>query len=547
MKIFPLRFFIVLFLSAAGCLGVENAAAQALDAKHTEPAVSATDSSNAVLQEPLRIKDIQVIRTFSDSLRQESGFPVTVNGKELFRLYGKIGDIGAEKRAEKTSRLLTDFFRSSSPVDSLMTIEAETMTAVVGAQKNILAAFGDEDAAAEHMSRQELARTVLNIISKEVSQYREETSGGTILFSILKAFALLVALGFVWHFLNKFFTLLESWIQKIRIHYRKEGKNKLISDVFPDHLAAGLGWLSRITELFLKIVLIYAYLTTVLSFFPWTADLSTNLLSFVLDPAKQFFNEFVELIPTVVTIVLLILIIRYLGKFSDLFFKNISKGELRFGDFDAEWAEPTRKIVKIVLYLLLASLFFVSFPLKNNLALLVFFVLLGLAFSLGAVPTVQNIISGIMLNYTGSLRAGDRIKLGEVTGELVAKSPLVIRIKNSCNETVVIPNSTAFRSKIINYTDSVQKNGHLSLELVLYLKENIPFERLDKEMIEAALATDGIMLDPKPVLLKTSPKNGFSGYRLRANMRDSTNMERVYSRLWQNVQTRLQENKYTMV
>ena len=95
----------------------------------------------------------------------------------------------------------------------------------------------------------------------------------------------------------------------------------------------------------MKILLIYAYLTTVLSFFPWTEDLSTNLLAFVLEPAKKLSSEFVTLIPSVIAIVILVTITRYLGKFSDLVFYNISKGELKLSGFEAEWAEPTRKIV----------------------------------------------------------------------------------------------------------------------------------------------------------------------------------------------------------
>jgi small-conductance mechanosensitive channel len=114
------------------------------------------------------------------------------------------------------------------------------------------------------------------------------------------------------------------------------------------------------------------------------------------------------------------------------------------------------------------------------------------------------------------------------------------------NEIILIPNSTAFRSKIINYTESVQKNGHLSLELVLYLKENLKTETLRELVIDAALGTDGIMLDPKPLFLRAETKNGLFGYTLRVNTKEEKNLETVYSRLFQNVQNKLQEHNYNL-
>lgn len=544
-KLFAIYIFLLLPLS----MGTNLSAADSTLLQQT-PMVSgkngiADDTLQTETAAPIRIDDKVVIKAFSDSLQQESGFPVTVNNNVVFHLYGKLGSIEAEQRAVKTSKLLTDFFRSSTPVDSLTIIEGETLTAI-RTPSEIIAAFNEEDAEAQNMSRQELADSALAKISKQTEKFREETSGSNILLSVLKSLALLVALAVFWHYLNNFFTLMDGWIQKIRLHHSSNSENKLIQLLSPDHLASGLGWFSKIVELFLKILLIYAYLATMLSFFPWTEDLSTNLLAFVLEPAKKLSSEFVTLIPNAIAIIILVTITRYLGKFSDILFRNISKGELKLGDFDAEWAEPTRKIVKITIYLLLALVLFASLPLANNRTALALAIIVGLTVSLSAVPTVQNMFTGIMLNYTGSFRIGDRIKLGDITGDIVYKGPLVIRIKTLLNEVILIPNTTAFRSKIINYNESVQKNGHLSLELSFYLKENVKTETLRELVIDAALGTDGIMLDPKPSFLRTETKNGLFGYILRVNTKEVKNLETIYSRLFQNVQNKLQENNYSV-
>ncbi|ACF46590.1 MAG: mechanosensitive ion channel family protein [Prosthecochloris sp.] len=501
----------------------------------------AGDTSAIQMPEPARVSDKEVVSAFSDSLGVQQGSPVIFNNQELFRLYDPIGAIPVEERAEQTSRLLDKFFRSAIPVDSLTIAEGDTLSAI-RTPEEIIAAFSDIDAEKESMSRQELAITVLKKIILQTTRLREESSGKSILFSLLKSIALFLALTVVWHYLNSFFTFLDGWIQKLRLHHRTNSESKLIQLLSPDHLAAGFGWFSRVTELFLKILLIYAYLATVFSFFPWTSDLSTNLLEFVLQPGKKLISEFVALIPNGIAVLILITIIRYLGKFSDVVFHNIDKGELKFVGFEREWAEPTRKIVKIILYFLLAFLLFASLPLFKNQASIVIVIIFGLTFSLSAVPSVKNVISSIMLNYTGSFRLGDHVQIGAIKGEIIYKGLLITRIRNVCNEIVIIPNSQVFHSKIVNYTESIQKNGHLTIEVVFHLKENIKTEVLRQKIVEAALATEGIMLDPKPVVSRAENLNGKYGFKLRANTQKIQQIEHLHTKLSQNIQDRLLDN-----
>ncbi len=502
-------------------------------------------AAGTLIREPETIDDRLVIRAFSDSLSQPSGFPVVVNNTVIFRLHGGIGPLDAEERARKTADMLSALFSSRQPIDSLRIVEGEKVTAIMG-PAGIVSAFTDEDAAAEDIPRRVLAGKALERVQYLAEQYRTQTSGKNILFGVLKSIALLFMLAVFWHYLNKFFTLADGWTQKIRLHHKTESRHKFLQLLSPDHIASGLGWFIRSLELFLKILLLYAMLTTVLSFFPWTEHISTNLLAFVLKPAQTVAGELVTLLPTIITITILVAIVYFIGKLSDTIFRNISKGELKLGGFDVEWAEPTRKIVKITLYVILLFLFVASLPLADDRTTLALAVILCLTLSIGAIPLFQNVFSGIMLNYTGSFRTGDRIKIGEMTGDIIHKGPFVIRLKNLLNEVILVPNTTAFRYRTINYTESVHKFGHLSLELVFHLEENIRTETLRKPVIDAALETDGILLDPKPSLMRTETKNGLFGYILRAHTHEAKNLEQVYSRLLQNVLNMLNEQQYTV-
>lgn len=528
-----LLFFAVIFHPA----GNATAAEEMLD---TGP----TALSEGSLQSPAypvaeRIDDREVIRAFSDSLvQQQKGAPVTVNNHELFRLYDAIGDITLERRAQKTSERLHDFFRSRIPIDSLSIVEGSKLTAI-RTPDTIITAFSDRDAMALQLTRKELAEEALSIISRQTGKFREETSGRSILLSLLKSLALLLALSVIWHYMNILFTFIDGWIQKLRLHHKGTNDNKLLQLLSPDHLASMFSWVMRLLELFLKILLIYAYLATVLSFFPWTRDLSTNLLSFVLQPTGKLMQEFFSLMPSLVVVIFLFAVVRYLGKFSDIVFINIARGELKFVGFEQEWAEPTRKIVKIVLYLLLCFLLLASLPIFNSPASLVILVMFGITFSLSSVPSMKNVLSSVMLNYTGSFRQGDHITIGSIRGEVVSKGLLVTKVRNRKNEVVILPNREVIASKIINYTESILKNGHLSVEIPFYLSRHIKTEEIREKVTEAALGTDGIMLDPKPVLRRIADKNGKYGYLVKANTGQVRDIETITSRLEQNIRERL--------
>jgi small-conductance mechanosensitive channel len=49
-------------------------------------------------------------------------------------------------------------------------------------------------------------------------------------------------------------------------------------------------------------------------------------------------------------------------------------------------------------------------------------------------------------------KIGDRVKIGDVVGDVIEKSLLVTRIRTIKNEIISIPNSTVMGSHTINYS-----------------------------------------------------------------------------------------------
>jgi small-conductance mechanosensitive channel len=89
-------------------------------------------------------------------------------------------------------------------------------------------------------------------------------------------------------------------------------------------------------------------------------------------------------------------------------------------------------------------------------------VFLGFLFTFGSAGSLSNIIAGLILTYMRLFKIGDRVKIGDVVGDVIEKSLLVTRIRTIKNEIISIPNSTVMSSHTINYSSDAPEKDLLS-------------------------------------------------------------------------------------
>ncbi|HET8723987.1 MAG TPA: mechanosensitive ion channel family protein [Anaeromyxobacteraceae bacterium] len=77
----------------------------------------------------------------------------------------------------------------------------------------------------------------------------------------------------------------------------------------------------------------------------------------------------------------------------------------------------------------------------------------GLAVALAAQPTLENLIAGLNLFADKPIRIGDKCKLGETTGTVLAIGIRSTRIRNADRTVTTIPNSALARASIVNLSD----------------------------------------------------------------------------------------------
>ena len=93
----------------------------------------------------------------------------------------------------------------------------------------------------------------------------------------------------------------------------------------------------------------------------------------------------------------------------------------------------------------------------------------------------------LVLTYMRLFKIGDRVKIADVTGDVIEKSLLVTRIRTTKNEIISIPNSTIMNSPTINYSSDAPDKG-LIMYTTVTIGYDVPWRDMHQALIDAALA-----------------------------------------------------------
>jgi small-conductance mechanosensitive channel len=132
------------------------------------------------------------------------------------------------------------------------------------------------------------------------------------------------------------------------------------------------------------------------------------------------------------------------------------------------------------------------------------------------------------------------VKVGEISGDVIEKNMLVTRVRTIKNEDITIPNASILGGHTINYTTSAGTLG-LILNTTITIGYDAPWQTIHELMINAALATEGILNNPHPFVLQTALNDFNVSYQINAYTDKPHQMAVIYSKLHQNIQDKFNE------
>ncbi|MDR2376220.1 MAG: mechanosensitive ion channel [Treponema sp.] len=275
----------------------------------------------------------------------------------------------------------------------------------------------------------------------------------------------------------------------------------------------------------------------IFSLFPLTRDLASTLFGYILTPFKNIVFGAVAYIPNLITIAVIVVVTRYVLQGLKFFAVQVEKGKLAIPGFYADWANPTFNILRVLLYAFTVAIIYPYLPGSDSRIFQGVSVLVGIIFSLGSSSAIGNLVAGLVVTYMRPFKIGDRIKINDVTGFVVEKTLMVIRLKTHKNEYVTFPNLIILNSSIVNYhTSSDEDEEGLILHTTVTFGYSTPWQTVHEILINAALSTSHILENPRPFVLQTALDDFYANYQINCYSKDVDLVPGIYSELYQNIQ-----------
>ena len=470
------------------------------------------------------------------------GYPVTgFKDDTLFLIYNRTDKFSAQVRADTISKRIKQLPEELIfDVDSLK-IYTNDATVDVNYKLKTIVSVSEIDALFLETSQLELAANYKEIIGREVALYKKENS----LFNLLKSFGLAVLVLIIIGLIIKYVLRLFRWTA-LKIQRQKNKrlkaltlKNYTLLDT--ERQVHVLLLLNRIVKWITVLFAIYVALPIIFGFFPQTEAFANTLLGYIINPIKGIFLAFWNYLPNIFAIVVIIIVFRLVLKGLHFLKVEIAEERLSFNGFYPDWANPTYQLARV---LVIAFAFVVIFPYLPGSDSPVFqgiSVFLGFLFTFGSAGSLSNVIAGLVLTYMRLFKIGDRVKIGEIVGDVIEKSSLVTRVRTPKNEIISIPNSTVMSSHTINYSSDAPEKG-LIIHTTVTIGYDVPWKDMHQTLIDAALRTDLVLKDPQPFVLQTSLEDFYVAYQINAYVREANKQAAIYSNLHQNIQDVCNEN-----
>jgi small-conductance mechanosensitive channel len=143
-------------------------------------------------------------------------------------------------------------------------------------------------------------------------------------------------------------------------------------------------------------------------------------------------------------------------------------------------------------------------------------------------------IAGYMLTYRRAFRVGDRVRIGNVIGDVAEMRLQVTHLRTVKNEEVVIPNSFILNNEVINYNTLAQKQG-LILHTTVGIGYETPWRQVEAMLLMAAQRTAGLLAAPAAFVHHKSLGDFAITYELNVYCGVAQTMEVLYSNLHRNI------------
>ncbi|MBE2261990.1 MAG: mechanosensitive ion channel [Burkholderiaceae bacterium] len=282
-------------------------------------------------------------------------------------------------------------------------------------------------------------------------------------------------------------------------------------------------------------VLIYLGAVVLLDGFPYTQPWGSELAGFVGGIAGWLVTGVIGAIPGLVTVAVIMVIARSVQDVLGMFLKNVQEEVIRVPFMHAETVSATRRLMTIFVYGLAVAIAYPYLPGSNTDAFKGLSVLFGLMVTMGSSSLMTQLMSGLVVVYSRSLKKGDLILVNDIEGVVTEVGALAVKVTTVRNEEITVPNAVITSSPIHNYSRLSQSQGTL-ISTTITIGYDTPWRQVHAMLTQAANRTEGIRADPAPHVFQRALSDFYVEYELFAYIDVPRQRPTILSRLLAQIQ-----------
>jgi small-conductance mechanosensitive channel len=472
---------------------------------------------------------------------EKTGADVIIDGRTILTVYQPIGATTPQERAERIARRIIAVAEDATIPPESVSVHPGSDWTEISAGSTVLMAVTDVDAKMAGKPRKQVASEAAGNIRQALVNYRRDHSWNATLRAIIYTLvATAILLAFAWAFRKVRLVARSRFAKWIETRKKDtEGKKTALQVAVNYALSLAMA-VATVVRWLLLIALFQAYATVILSFYPGSRYISHAINGWILAALTGLGQSALDYIPDLVVIAVVAAVASQVIRLISMIFGEIGKGNLAFPGFYPEWAEPTSRLIRALVLVLVIIIIFPYLPGSKSPAFQGISIFVGVLLSLGSSSAVANAIAGVILTYMRSFAVGDWVRIGDTTGEVVEKNALVTRIVTQKREIITIPNATVMNGSVMNYTREA-KNGGVIFHTTVTIGYDAPWKTVHQLLIDAARATKHVLQTPAPFVLQTALNDFYVSYELNAYTDVPVEMQFIYSDLHENIQDRFNE------
>jgi small-conductance mechanosensitive channel len=312
------------------------------------------------------------------------------------------------------------------------------------------------------------------------------------------------------------------------------------------HILQGGRAAIRLISAAVVLVLGYLWLVYSLGQFPYTAPLSEKLGAVLTRLFLDFARGALAAVPGLIAVVIIILIARWSVRLINAVFREIEKGRLSLPWLERETARTTQTLLIVAVWLFALVVAYPYIPGSDTAAFKGLSVLIGVMIVLGSTGLINQIISGLFVVYSKSVKSGDYVRIGDVEGEVINVGSLATKLRTPRQEEITLPHSLLVGTATTNYSRLAENEG-MVITVSVTIGYDVPWRQVHALLLLGASRTPGIRQEPPPRVLQCELSDFYVQYHLLVHLEEGSSRAVVLSELHAQIQDAFNEHGTQMM